>query len=298
MPNCNICPRQCNIDRNANIGYCGTDNAYRIARYSLHMWEEPCISGQNGSGTIFFTGCNLKCIYCQNSQIALKHIGKEVSEDELVNIMLKLQDHGAHNINLVTPSHYIHMLPGAILSAKKHGLQLPIVYNTSSYERVDALKSLDGLIDIYLPDLKYLDENRSRKYSNAPDYPSIAKSAIDEMYRQAGKIRINEKTGLLEQGVVIRHLVLPLGTKDSKNVVKYVYETYNDNVYLSIMNQYTPIQENPKYQELNRKVTHREYDSVIDFAINLGMENVFIQEGSVATESFIPPFSNDITTNL
>lgn len=286
---CNICPRQCNIDRNENsYGYCGMPDTVRLARAALHYWEEPCISGVNGSGAIFFSGCNLRCIYCQNREIALGSIGKTVSVERLAEIMLELQDKNANNINLVTGSHYIDAIIKSIELAKNQGLDIPIVYNTSSYENVDSIKRLEGIIDIYLPDMKYIDENIARNYSNAPDYSKVAKLAIDEMVRQQSNV-IFEKD-LMKKGVIVRHLVLPGNTKNSKSVIEYLLNRYKDKIYISIMNQYTPLRNDFVYRELNRKVTAREYDKVVGYAIDRGLVNGFIQDGKTAIESFIPAF--------
>ena len=294
---CNFCPRKCNNERtpdNGN-GFCHSPSFFKVARYSLHQWEEPCISGTNGSGTIFFSGCNLGCIYCQNKDIALGQKGKIITQDELVRIMLYLEKSGAHNINLVTASHYIHLLPAAIIKAKESGLTIPIVYNTSSYEDVHSIKQLDGLIDIYLPDYKYISSETASKYSFAPDYPDIALKAITEMVRQTKEPTFDCQTGLLKKGTIIRHLILPLHTSESKELIKSLFNIFGDNVYISLMSQYTPPKSSLKYNELNRKLTPREYSKVLDYAIMLGITNCFFQEGDTAKDSFIPEFYDDIT---
>ena len=289
---CNICPRECNVNRNNNeLGFCKCKNEIKIANYSLHMWEEPCISGDNGSGTIFFSYCNLKCIYCQNYEISKYHKGKIVTKDELINIMLKLQNMGALNINLVTPTHYITLLKDIIIEAKNKGLNIPIVYNTASYEKVDSLKELEGLIDIYLPDLKYYDNELAIKYSKANNYFEYAKSAIKEMYRQVGEPKI--VNGIMKKGMIVRHLVLPGHIEDSKKIIKYLYDTYEDNIYISIMNQFTPVNKTD-YPNLNRTLTEEEYDEVVNYAYDIGVRNAFIQEGETCKESFIPKFDNDL----
>jgi putative pyruvate formate lyase activating enzyme len=279
----------------------------KVARAALHMWEEPVISGERGSGAVFFSGCPLRCVFCQNHNIAIGSCGKEISVERLVEIFFELKEKGANNINLVTPTHYIPQVKLALEQAKREHLNLPIVYNTGSYENVEALKALEGLIDIYLPDFKYFDSNISRKYAKAPDYFQKAAAAIEEMYRQAGKpvfykegtsYEEAEYTGeeehiLMRKGVIIRHLILPGCKEDSKKVLKYVHETYGEKVYLSIMNQYTPLSTSNAYEELQRKVTEEEYEEVVDFAIDLGVENGFIQEGDTAEESFIPEFDNE-----
>jgi len=289
--NCILCPRNCGSNRdNGDKGFCGESSTIRIARAALHFWEEPVISGDKGSGAAFFTGCNLKCIFCQNASIAASEVGKEVSIEALAEIFLKLQGEGANNINLVTASHYVPQVADSIQIARRLGLTIPIVYNTSSYEKPETLRMLDGLVDIYLPDLKYMDAKLAKAYSKAEDYPEIAKGAIKEMYRQAGKPVFDEETGLMRKGVIVRHLVMPGAVGNAKAVIDYLYETYGDAIFISLMNQYTPMREFTEYPELNRKVTKREYEKVIQYALDLGIENAFIQEGKTAQESFIPAF--------
>lgn len=286
---CTLCPRNCHADRTqGKTGFCGMSALVEVARASLHMWEEPCISGTNGSGTIFFTGCNLKCVFCQNHSIAIGQKGKKISIEQLTELFFMLQDKQAHNINLVTPSHYIPSIAKALTLAKKSGLHIPVVYNTSSYEHVEALKLLDGLVDIYLPDFKYISSDLSRRYSHAADYSEVAQKSLAEMYRQVQSPVFEDD--LIKKGMIVRHLVLPSCTKDSKEVIRYLYETYKDDIFISIMNQYTPLPHVSAYPELNRRVTSREYDEVVDYAIALGVEQGFIQEGDTALESFIPEF--------
>lgn len=294
LSNCILCPRKCGVNRLAHqTGYCGMPADLLVARAALHMWEEPCISGTVGSGTVFFSGCNLKCVFCQNHTIALGDCGKPVSPSRLADIFLELQKKGAANINLVTPTHYIPQIRDALILSKDKGLLLPIVYNTGSYETVDSLRLLDGLIDIYLPDLKYFSTELSAMYSHANDYFATAASAIAEMYRQVGTPVFHETTGLMKRGMIVRHLILPGQTKDSKKILRYLYETYGNNIYISIMNQYTPLPHVANIPELNRRVRPEEYDKVVNFALRLGIENAFIQEGETADESFIPPFDMD-----
>ena len=289
---CSLCPRMCNTDRENTIGYCGVKNTLRVARAALHFWEEPCISGEEGSGAVFFTGCNLRCVFCQNFQIARAQQGKEISVERLSEIFLELQDQGANNINLVTATHYVPQVIEALKIAKDRGLHLPIVYNCGGYERVETLKMLEGFVDIYLPDFKYMDKERAKRYSRAEDYPEVAKKALAEMVRQCGEAKFDEQ-GILKKGVIVRHLMLPGGIKDSKAVVKYLYETYGDQIYLSLMNQYTPLPHVAEYPEIDRKLKKFEYDRLVDYAISLGVENGFIQEGETAEESFIPAFTNE-----
>ena len=290
--NCNLCPRNCNINREKEHGYCHANNKLKIARASLHYYEEPCISGTNGSGAIFFTYCNLKCIFCQNYEISTKNIGKEISIEKLSDICLNLQNQGANNINLVTPTHYIPLIKEALIKAKNKGLTIPIIYNTSGYEKVSSLKLLEGLIDIYIPDLKYKSEILGKKYSNAPDYFNITTKAIKEMYRQVGKPKFS-KEGLMQKGLIVRHLAIPENEKDSKEILSYLYNTYKNNIYISLMNQYTPIRKT-KYNELNRKLSKKEYYNLIDYAISLGIENCFVQEEGTQKKSFIPDFKNQV----
>ncbi len=291
LENCILCPRNCQTDRLAGgHGYCGESNTIRIARAALHFWEEPVISGEKGSGTVFFTGCNLKCVFCQNAGIATNQIGKEVSVERLAEILIELQEKGASNINLVTASHYVPQVADAIRFARKAGLTIPVVYNTSSYEKAETLKLLDGLVDIYLPDMKYANGQMAKKYSNAEDYPEVASSAIKEMYRQVGEPVFDEATGLMKKGVIVRHLIMPGAVRNAKAVIDYLYEAYGDCIFISLMNQYTPMKEFVEYPELNRRVTKREYEKVIQYALDKGITNAFIQEGNTAKESFIPAF--------
>lgn len=291
---CNICPRECNVDRkNGQKGVCGvTGTGVFGARAALHMWEEPCISGENGSGTVFFSGCPLRCVYCQNYEIARAGRGTEITVKRLVEIFLELQDQKAANINLVTPTHYTLEIIEAIQIARSKGLKLPMVYNCSGYEKVETLKLLEGFVDVYLVDYKYEDSTIAMRYSNAPEYPAVVKGALDEMVRQCGFAKFNEE-GMMQRGVIVRHLLLPGCLENAKAVVKYVYETYQEQVFLSLMNQYTPLPHVVKWPELNRRVTEEEYGELVDYAIELGVENGFIQEGDTAEESFIPEFDNE-----
>ena len=291
MSICTLCPRSCGADRAAGQkGYCGVGGTkIKAARAALHMWEEPCISGSQGSGTVFFSGCPLRCVYCQNRDIARAGAGKEITVERLSEIFLELQEKGAANINLVTPTHYTSEIVKAVAEARDGGLTLPIVYNCGGYEKPETLRTLEGIVDIYLTDFKYMDAEAARRYSHAPDYPEIAKEALGEMVRQQPEPVFDEK-GMMKKGVIVRHLLLPGHLKNAEAVVKYVYETYGNRVYLSLMNQYTPLPGMEKWPEINRKVTRREYDRLLDYAVELGVENGFIQEGRTAEESFIPAF--------
>lgn len=288
MNKCNLCPRGCSVDRTSNVGYCGVTDEIKIARAAPHYWEEPFISGENGSGTVFFSGCSLHCVYCQNKKISGGDVGKHITVDELVDVYFSLEAQGVHNINLVTPSHYADKIALSIERAKVKGLKLPFLWNSSGYERVETLKRLDGLVDIYLPDLKYYSSELSKRYSNAPDYFDVASKAIKEMRRQTGTPFV--KHGLLRYGTVVRHLVLPCNTDDSKKVLEYLYSTYGDSIYISIMSQYVPFGIVPP--ELDRRISESEYDSVVEYAKSIGITNAFIQERESATESFIPEFSD------
>ncbi len=288
---CEICPRKCKVNRNnGELGYCKASNKMKIGGYHLHMWEEPIITGKYGSGTIFFSYCNLRCAYCQNYDLSFNSVGEYITIERLSDIMLELQEMQAENVNLVTPTHYIPLIKNSIVLAKEKGLKIPIVYNTSGYESVESLKTLEGLIDIYLPDFKYYD-NSLGKYSSVADYFNIASLALKEMYRQVGKPKYNKK-GMLKKGVIVRHLVLPNNYQDSKKIINYLYQEYKDNIILSIMNQYT-ITKITKYPELNQKVDPKEYDNLIDYAYNLGIRNCFTQEEESQSESFIPKFKGD-----
>lgn len=290
LNNCTLCPRKCKVNRNKNeLGYCRANNKIKIGGYHLHLWEEPIITGDNGSGTIFFSYCNLGCVYCQNYDISFNNVGEEITIERFSNICIELQSIGAANINLVTPTHYIPLIKEGLILAKEKGLKIPVVYNTSSYENVDSLKLLEGLIDIYMPDFKYYDNNLG-KYSSVSNYFEVASKAIEEMYRQVGAPIY--KDNILTKGMIVRHLVLPHHSDDSKKIIKYLYDKYKDNIILSIMNQYTNIKK-LKYKELNDKVTREEYESIIDYAVDLGIENCFIQEDESQSKSFIPNFKGD-----
>ena len=322
LTDCRLCPHKCGVNRQmGQTGVCGQTAQIKAARAALHMWEEPCISGKNGSGTIFFSGCSLHCVFCQNQNIANATAGKVISNERLAEIFLELQAQNANNINLVTPGHFVPQIMHAIDLARADGLSLPIVYNTSSYESVETIRMLEGYVDVYLPDLKYKDPMRSEKYSHASDYFQVAAKAVAEMVRQTGEPQFvpedwigteknwrdikklnteeyqeysghHEGDGIMVRGTIVRHLLLPGGSDDSKEVVEYLINTYGNSVFLSLMSQYTPLPQVKIYPELDRKVTEEEYEELIDYAIDLGLENGFVQEGEAATESFIPEFDN------
>lgn len=287
---CLLCPRKCGINRSTGqTGVCGVSSEIKVARAALHYWEEPCISGKRGSEAVFFSGCSLHCVFCQNREISDGKEGKVISKERLSDIFMELADKGANNINLVTPGQYIPDIVWAVNDAKSRGMKLPIIYNTSGYENVTELKLLEGIVDVYLPDFKYMDSTLSARYSRAKDYPSVAKQALSEMVRQQPDVVIDDATGLIQKGVIVRQLLLPGHVNDAKAVLKYLYDTYHDHVYISMMSQFTPIALKD-YPEINRTVTRREYERLVDYALKIGITNAFIQEGDVAKDSFIPAF--------
>ncbi|MBP0966126.1 MAG: radical SAM protein [Oscillospiraceae bacterium] len=288
---CSACPRRCGIARGKQCGYCGESDTLRIARAAPHYWEEPIISGEKGSGTVFFSGCSLRCIFCQNHEIAVSHMGYAVTPEKLLRIFFDLEGQGVHNINLVTASHFTVQLLPVLKQARADGLRIPFVWNSSGYELPETLRMLDGLIDIYLPDFKYLNPETAKAYSNAPDYPETAKTALAEMVRQAGAPQIDPVTGLMMRGVQVRHLVLPGHAQESRQVLWYLYQTYGNSIGYSIMNQYTPMPQMKDHPLLSRRVTEQEYANVVRYAEQIGIENAFAQEGEAASASFIPEFS-------
>jgi putative pyruvate formate lyase activating enzyme len=329
LKDCTLCPRECHVDRTVGKrGYCKVSDELVVARAALHMWEEPCISGSEGSGTVFFSGCAMGCVYCQNSTISkgsnlaggsnaeedgkvaeesnitksdgivkggkttIGLAGKIITIERLAEFFLELQGKGANNVNLVTPSHYVPHIIEALNISRKKGLTLPIVYNCSGYEKLETLRLLDGYIDIYLPDFKYMSAEPAVKYSNCRNYFIVAAKAIEEMVRQVKEVKFDER-GIMQKGVIVRHLTLPGYLEDSKRIIKYLYETYGNKIFISIMNQYTPITKNMLYPELNRGITEEEYEELVNYAIEIGVENGFIQEGETALESFIPEFSGE-----
>ena len=293
LEECKLCPRECKVNRlKGKIGFCGaTSNNIKIARAALHYWEEPCISGEVGSGTVFFSHCTLKCAFCQNFDISqCNYYGKEVTIERLAEIFLELQEKGALNINLVTPTHYVYHIIEALDIAKKKGLNLPVIYNTSGYEKVETIRLLKGYVDVYLPDFKYFNSNYSSKYSKAPKYFDYVKEAIKEMINQVGEVTF-DNNGIVKSGVIIRHLMLPGLLFDSKKIIDYIYKSFGDKVYISIMNQYTPLDNVKNYEEINRPLNPKHYDSLVDYALRIGVKNGFIQEEGTDKESFIPLFT-------
>lgn len=291
---CRLCPRDCGVDRlQGQKGYCGQYATLTAARAALHYWEEPVISGSQGSGTVFFSGCNLNCIFCQNHDISRGTAGQSISTGRLAEICLELEGKGAHNINLVTPGHFLPHIAKALELAKLQGLSIPVVYNTGSYELVSSLRMLEGLVDIYLPDLKYFSKELAAAYSHAEDYFPIATAAIAEMVRQVGEPLLNPDGQLLQKGVIVRHLLLPGQTRDTKKILRYLHETYGERIYISIMNQYTPLPHVAGHPSLDRTVSGEEYDRVLRFAEQIGITRGFVQEGGTVGESFIPVFDGE-----
>lgn len=293
MAGCMLCPRECGADREkGERGFCGETDRIRAARAALHMWEEPCISGKEGSGTVFFSGCTMRCVYCQNQTLSSGETGAVVSVERLAEIFLELQEKKANNINLVTPVHFAPWISRAIRRAKDQGLAIPVICNTGGYEKAETIRQMEGLIDIYLSDFKYMDPELASRYSAAVDYPRTASDALAEMVRQTGSPRFDAR-GIMQRGVIVRHLLLPGCLMDSKRIVAYLYRTYGNQIYLSLMNQYTPVDslDRERYPELSRRVRRKSYERLVDYAIRLGVEQAFIQEGETAKESFIPPFT-------
>lgn len=289
MSPCNLCPRLCHADRGLRPGFCGCGSTLRVARAALHHWEEPCISGTRGSGTIFFSGCNLGCCFCQNYRISTEGFGKQITEARLVEIFLELQEKGAHNLNLVTATTWLPAVLRA-LDATKPRLHIPVVYNCGGYERVEAVQALEGYTDIFLPDLKFYDSGLSLRYANAPDYFAAASTALRAMVRQTGP-PVFDRNGLLQKGVIIRHLVLPGSRRDSFALLRWMKDELPAGGFLlSLMSQYTPYRQNPREKALNRRVTTFEYESVVEEALRLGLTQGFMQERSSAKEEYTPPF--------
>ncbi|WP_454968975.1 radical SAM protein [Eubacterium sp.] len=282
---CNACPRGCNIDREMSLGYCKSPEKFKLARASLHYWEEPCISGKNGSGAIFFSGCNLGCVFCQNYEISHGCKGVKVSDDDLVRIMKRLVDEGANNINFVNPTHYSLRLLRVL---EKYKPPVPILYNTSGYDSVETLKMLDGAVDIYLPDFKYIRPDKALKYSKAENYPQVAEEALAEMKRQVGD-DVFDENGIMQRGMIIRHLVLPSNTNSSISALDYLAENFGD-TYISVMAQYVPYGDLAEYKEINRRLTQREYDKVVNHIFDLGLQKIFVQELESAVTDYIPDF--------
>lgn len=293
LENCTLCMRKCNVNRNKGIkGVCNSSNSIRIARAALHFWEEPCISGKKGSGTVFFSNCNLKCVFCQNYKISSEGFGTEITIERLAEIFLELQDKGANNINLVTPTHFVPQIIESLKIAKNKGLNLPIIYNTNSIDTLDTIKALNGYIDVYLPDFKYFEDKYSLKYSKIKGYSANVLEIIEEMVKQVGYPKFRED-GIIVKGVIVRHLLLPGLLFDSKKIIDSIYKKFGDSVYISLMNQYTPMYNAKKYPEINKSINEKTYDSIINYALSLGVKNGFIQESGTNSEEFVPDFNNE-----
>lgn len=284
MALCNICPRKCSVDREVRSGLCGAPEVLRAARASAHFWEEPCISGTRGSGTVFFSGCNMKCVFCQNYEISSGGFGRELTPERLREIYEELIYLGVHNINLVTPTHYSQQ----ILKTLEKPLSVPVVYNSSSYDSVETLRMFENKVQIYLPDMKYMSSALAKKYSLAPDYPEVAKSAIKEMFRQTGEC-VFDGDGILQRGVLIRHLMLPGELENTLDVIDWVSSQFGDKVLFSLMSQFTP-NENCKLPELRKRISEDEYNKAVDYMYLCGMENAYVQDFSSAENDFTPPF--------
>ena len=292
LKKCEICPHKCKVDRTKNqIGRCKSKDTVKVAKASIHEFEEPCISKINGSGTVFFSNCNLNCAFCQNYEISQLGLGKEITIEELASIFLKLQNENVNNINLVTPTSYVPQIIEAIKIAKDKGLNIPIIYNTNSYENIETLKLLEGYIDIYLPDLKYAENELGRKYSGINNYFEIATKAIKEMFRQVGNIEC-DKNGIAKKGVLIRHLVLPNYIENSKKVLKWINDNLPQDIYVSVMNQYFPTYKAKEIKELNRKLTKREIKKIEDFIFSLDLKNGYIQDIEENEEKYVPDWQN------
>ena len=292
MSVCELCPRKCGANRAEQRGLCGADENARVAKIMLHEWEEPFISGTSGSGAVFFSGCNLGCVYCQNHEIREGGIGEIMDASALAQAYLKLQQQGAHNINLVTAAPYVPQIVESLRRAKSLGLTIPVVYNSSGYECVEAIQSLSGLVDIYLPDWKYVSPLLSKKFSNAPDYCEVASAAIEEMFRQVGELSLDQD-GIATHGLVIRHLILPGCADDSRSVLDEIAKRFPLSIHISLMSQYTPQVYTTTFP-LNRRITQREYDRVISYALSLGLHNILIQERESAQSTYTPQFTNQI----
>ena len=290
LSECRLCPRKCLARRSENkAGFCGGKSLAKVARAALHFWEEPCISGESGSGTVFFSGCTMRCVFCQNREISRGEAGKEITNERLSEIFLELQAKGANNINLVTPMHYAPQIMKALDLARAGGLSLPIVWNTGGWELSESVAAVRDYADIWLTDFKYFDDSLAKALSGAAKYFEIASAALAQMVAQTGEA-VFVDDGIMRRGVIVRHLMLPGHLEDTKNVLRYLYETHGNKIWISIMNQYTPLCSDERFPELSRTVSDEEYESAIDFALSLGIENAFVQEGGTVGESFIPSF--------
>ena len=288
LEHCELCPRRCGVDRNTDTGFCGAGREVRLALVSLHPWEEPCIAGDRGAGTVFFSYCNLRCCFCQNHEISHGGRGIAVTDERLAEIFLEQQARGAASLDLVTPTHYVPQILAALRQARERGFSLPVVYNSSAYETLETVESLRGAVDVFLPDLKYLEADTAGRYSQAPDYFAVASAALRRMVAIAGPPQLVD--GLLRRGVLVRHMVLPGCRHESMRIVDWLWEQFGNQIYLSLMNQYTPLYRAAEYPEINRRLTTFEYDSVVNHAFDRGFRQCFIQEGQTASEKFVPTF--------
>ncbi|MBQ9442624.1 MAG: radical SAM protein [Selenomonadaceae bacterium] len=290
LESCELCPRRCKVNRKKSVGFCGASEKICAALVSLHKWEEPCLVGENGAGTIFFSHCNLKCVFCQNFKISRENFGKEISIERLAEIFIEQQNRGAANVELVTPTHYVPQICAAIDIAKKSGLKIPVVYNSNAYENLETLDLLKNRVDIFLPDLKYFSDELAKNYSNAPNYFEIATAAIKKMFELVGESKFNSED-LMIRGVIVRHLILPNARHDSMKIIYWLYKTFGDKIFISLMNQYTPIFRAGDFKKISRRLTKFEYKSVINYAAELGIKNCFVQTQGAVGENFIPNFN-------
>ncbi len=291
MKPCELCPRRCRVDRVNRFGFCGAGENLRVALVSLHRWEEPCLVGKFGAGTIFFSNCNLRCVYCQNFSISHEGFGGEISIERLAEIFLEQQRRGAANVELVTPTHFTDKICAAIDVAKAHGLTLPIVWNSNAYENIETLEMLRGRIDIFLPDVKYIDDDVAKNFSGAPNYFAVASAAVSKMFELVGAAQFVD--GQMIRGVIVRHLILPNFRRDAMRIVDWLHENFGDEIFISLMNQYTPVYRANEFKKISRPLTTFEYNSVVEHATNLGVKNCFVQVGKTADTKFIPNFNLD-----
>ncbi len=290
ITNCNLCPRRCGVNRTQRAGFCGAGKKVRIALVSLHQWEEPCLVGERGAGTVFFSYCNLRCVYCQNHEISHGGKGQEVSVERLAEIFLEQQARGAATLDLVTPTHYVPQIIAALDMAKERGFDLPVVYNSSGYETVETVEALRGYVDIFLPDLKYMSAESGGEYSAATDYFSYASAAIKKMVEITGPVQFADN-GQMTRGVLVRHMVLPGHRHESMDLMKWLWENFGRTIQVSLMNQYTPMYKASEHKKINRRLTTFEYESVVDYVLDFGMENVYVQERRSASEEYVPEFN-------
>lgn len=290
ITNCNLCPRRCGVDRTQRAGFCGAKDLVRIALVSLHQWEEPCLVGEKGAGTVFFSHCNLRCVYCQNHEISHGGKGEEVSVERLAEIFSEQQERGAATLDLVTPTHYVPQIISALDIARGKGFNLPVVYNSSGYESLETVEALRGYVDIFLPDLKYMRAESGGEYSAAADYFTHASAAIRKMVEITGPVQF-AANGQMTRGVLVRHMILPGHRKESMEIVKWLWDTFGNTIQVSLMNQYTPMYKACEHKKINRRLTTFEYESVVDYALSLGLENAYVQERRSASEEFVPDFN-------